>query len=194
MCVDEFTDQAQWAHLTADINGLGKEQYLLAVATGGHQYFISGGEGRSLQGSQISSVREDLLLPSHDGDWARTITAVAKGVEEEQTAPDRTTTIAVGTGAAILGARGAAFGIVRTRRKHREQRAEREEIERLGRLVDSVAQSIRRLVQPQESKLQRLAQAQRRRSLLIEDTAHPSAPIAPIRTLEPTPLLRKEPA
>ena len=43
--VDQFSDPddaGQWANQTADDNGLGTTQYLLAVSVDGRQYYLSG--------------------------------------------------------------------------------------------------------------------------------------------------------
>lgn len=134
--VDDFTDpsdRVDWANTTADANGLGDSQYLLAVSTEGRQYFISSLDTGPLSEADLSAVEERVLPELRDSDWSGAITAAAEGIEAERAAPGRTATIAVVAGAAVLGTGGAAFGIARSRRKRRDQRAEREAIERLER-------------------------------------------------------------
>lgn len=134
--VDDFTDPSDridWANTTADANGLGDTQYLLAVSTEGRQYFVSSLDTGPLSESAITGIEARVVPELREGDWAGAIGAAAEGIEAEHAAPRRNTTIAVVAGAAAVGVGGAAFGIVRTTRKRRGERAERERIEQLER-------------------------------------------------------------
>ncbi len=59
--VDEFTDPAaseEWANTTAEINGLGPTQYLLAVATQSRQFYLSGDSAGPVSGDQLSEIEQ----------------------------------------------------------------------------------------------------------------------------------------
>ncbi|WP_346058266.1 TPM domain-containing protein [Leucobacter alluvii] len=138
--VDEFTDPADriaWADETAQRNGLGDTQYLLAVATEGRQYYISSPENGALSNDALDSIEQQLLPELRDEDWAGTIAAAADQLEAEQAAPGRNTAVAVGIGAGVLGLGGAAYGITRVARKRRTEEAAEQELAELERVSGS---------------------------------------------------------
>lgn len=78
--VDEFTDPSSsttWADETAIDNGLGAEQYLIAVAVNSSQYTISIDDNASLSDAQISSILEAMEGPLSEGDWDGAVIAAA---------------------------------------------------------------------------------------------------------------------
>ncbi|RWZ46616.1 TPM domain-containing protein [Labedella phragmitis] len=82
--VDEFespTDAESWANTTAEQNGLGPSQYLLAVATEGRTFYLSGDTSGPVTGEQLTSIEEDAILPElRDVDWAGAGVAAANGL------------------------------------------------------------------------------------------------------------------
>ncbi|MFB7250317.1 TPM domain-containing protein [Microbacterium sp. NPDC056234] len=78
--VDEFTnpsDSVEWADQTAIDNGLGADQYLLAIAVDSRQYALSAdGEG-PLSESQLDSVSQAVEDRLGDGDWDGAIISAA---------------------------------------------------------------------------------------------------------------------
>ncbi|WP_336660464.1 TPM domain-containing protein [Leucobacter sp. USHLN153] len=138
--VDEFTnpnDRIAWANQTADLNGLGDSQYLLAVSTEGRQYYISSPLSGTLSDNALGRIEERVLPGLREGDYADAITAAAEGLEEEQAAPGRNTAIGVGIGAGVLGIGAAAFGLTRAARKRREKQAVEQDLAELSRTAGS---------------------------------------------------------
>ncbi|WP_460799606.1 TPM domain-containing protein [Microbacterium sp. GXF0217] len=78
--VDEFTDPSdsvEWADQTAIDNGLGADQYLLAIAVESRQYALSAdGEG-PLSDSQIDAVSQAIEQRLRGDDWDGAVTAAA---------------------------------------------------------------------------------------------------------------------
>ncbi|UYO98250.1 TPM domain-containing protein [Microbacterium sp. M28] len=78
--VDEFTDPSdnvEWADQTAIDNGLGADQYLLAIAVESRQYALSAdGEG-PLSDSQLDTITQAIEDRLRDGDWDGAIVAAA---------------------------------------------------------------------------------------------------------------------
>ena len=73
--VDGFTDPADaaaWADQTAEQNGLGPEQYLLAIAVDERNYYISAGIGGPLSDAKLDDVEQKMqpLLSADDWDGA----------------------------------------------------------------------------------------------------------------------------
>ncbi|MEV8266608.1 TPM domain-containing protein [Microbacterium sp. NPDC076911] len=81
--VDEFTnpsDSADWANETAQANGLGPTQYLMAVAVDSRQYYISGDSEGPVTFEQLASIEQEDVQPAlADDDWAGAIDAAADG-------------------------------------------------------------------------------------------------------------------
>jgi uncharacterized membrane protein YgcG len=82
--VDEFTnpsDAADWAIATAEANGLGPSQYLLAVATEQRTYFLSGATDGPVSDEQLGAIEQQLVQPRlNDQDWAGAAVAAASGL------------------------------------------------------------------------------------------------------------------
>jgi hypothetical protein len=82
--VDEFSspaDAENWANRTAEENGLGPNQYLLAVATDARTFYLSGHTSGPVSGDQLASIEEDDILPAlRDDDWAGAGVAAADGL------------------------------------------------------------------------------------------------------------------
>lgn len=78
--VDEFTDPADsvaWTDRTAADNGLGADQYLIAVAVDAGQYAISADSGGPLNDSQIDAVVQAMENGLRAGDWDGAVIAAA---------------------------------------------------------------------------------------------------------------------
>lgn len=84
--VDEFTDPAaseEWANTTAEINGLGPTQYLLAVATQSRQFYLSGDSAGPVSGDQLSEIEQRLIQPRLAAeDWVGAVDAAADGLQD----------------------------------------------------------------------------------------------------------------
>jgi uncharacterized membrane protein YgcG len=87
--VGEFSspaDAESWANTTAEQNGLGPNQYLLAVATDARTYYLSGDTSGPVTGEQLTSIEQDAILPElRDGDWAGAGVAAADGLRAAAT-------------------------------------------------------------------------------------------------------------
>lgn len=98
--VDVFTDPADpeaWATRTAEDNGLGPNQYLLAIATEGRTFYLSGDSAGPVDFAALGTIEQQRILPALGSrDWAGAGIAAADGLEN-----------AVGGGD---GAPGAATG------------------------------------------------------------------------------------
>lgn len=72
--VDDFENPSAadaWAEQTAIDNGLGSEDYLLAVAVDGRQYFLSAASDASLSDEELDRISLDVIEPElRDEDWA----------------------------------------------------------------------------------------------------------------------------
>ncbi len=84
--VDEFTDPAnseEWANTTAETNGLGPTQYLLAVATDARQFYLSDDPSGPVTPEQIGAIEQDLIQPAlADEDWLGAVDAAADGLTD----------------------------------------------------------------------------------------------------------------
>ncbi|MGU3645551.1 TPM domain-containing protein [Microbacterium sp. C23T] len=82
--VDEFTDPANaadWANQTADDNNLGVSQYLLAVATQGRAYYLSGDPGGPVSDEQLATIEQQQIQPAlAQDDWLGAVDAAADGL------------------------------------------------------------------------------------------------------------------
>jgi len=82
--VDQFTnpsDAASWANETASGNGLGPNQYLLAVATDGRQFYLSGDSSGPVSENQLGSIEQQQIQPQlAAGDWTGAVDAAADGL------------------------------------------------------------------------------------------------------------------
>ncbi|WP_203135863.1 TPM domain-containing protein [Microbacterium sp. JZ31] len=83
--VDTFenpADRIAWANETAVLNGLGQDQYLLAVATEGRQLFISAPEDGSVSETRLVDIEADVGQALSGDDWAGAIEVAASGFAE----------------------------------------------------------------------------------------------------------------
>ncbi len=82
--VDTFDNPSaadDWANTTAEINGLGPNQYLLAVATEARQYYLSGDSSGPISDEQLGEIEQRVILPElSDDDWAGAGVAAAQGL------------------------------------------------------------------------------------------------------------------
>ncbi|SBS74493.1 TPM domain-containing protein [uncultured Microbacterium sp.] len=83
--VDEFTepsDPEAWATETAEANGLGPNQYLLAVATEGRTFYLSGDSAGPVDFAALGTIEQQRILPALGAeDWAGAGIAAADGLE-----------------------------------------------------------------------------------------------------------------
>ena len=83
--VDEFTDPSsseEWANTTAETNGLGPTQYLLAVATGSRQFYLSGDSSGPVTPEQLGTIEQQLIQPQlAANDWLGAVDAAADGLQ-----------------------------------------------------------------------------------------------------------------
>lgn len=82
--VDEFTnpsDAGDWANGTAEANGLGPAQYLLAVAVDQRSYYLSGASDGPVTEEQLGEIEQQLVQPQlREDDWAGAAVAAATGL------------------------------------------------------------------------------------------------------------------
>ena len=99
--VDDFTDPSSaegWANQTAEDNGLGVTQYLLAVATEGRQYYLSADSGGPLSTEQVAAIEQERIQPAlRQDDWVGAVDAAADGMTDAE-----------GGGSGAAGATGGA--------------------------------------------------------------------------------------
>ena len=85
--VDEFTDPsdaADWATQTAEDNGLGSNQYLLAVAVDSRQYHFSADPAGPLTEEQAVTIAQQQVQPAlRADDWLGAVEAAADGITAE---------------------------------------------------------------------------------------------------------------
>ncbi|MDN3494561.1 TPM domain-containing protein [Planococcus sp. APC 4015] len=84
--VDEFTDPAnaeEWATQTAGANGLGPNQYLLAVAVDARQFYLSGYSEGPVSFEQLGTIEQQRVQPKLAADdWAGAAVAAADGLQD----------------------------------------------------------------------------------------------------------------
>lgn len=84
--VDQFTDpsnSADWANQTATDNGLGPTQYLLAVATDGRQFYLSGDSSGPISEDQLAAIEQTQIQPALSGDdWVGAVDGAAAGLTD----------------------------------------------------------------------------------------------------------------
>ncbi|WP_374315331.1 TPM domain-containing protein [Microbacterium sp.] len=84
--VDDFTDPPgaeAWANQTAQENGLGTTQYLLAVATEARQYYLSADSAGPLTEDQLATIEQDRVQPAlAQDDWLGAVDAAADGMTD----------------------------------------------------------------------------------------------------------------
>lgn len=102
--VDSFSGVSgdeRWSDATADLNGLGDDDVLLAVAVDARQYQVSVADGFALDDAQLSSLQSDDIEPQLvEGDWAGAAVAAADGIGERLDAP--TAGESLGRGATVV--------------------------------------------------------------------------------------------
>ncbi|MCM6762146.1 TPM domain-containing protein [Rathayibacter sp. ZW T2_19] len=102
--VDSFSGVSgdeRWSDATADLNGLGEEDVLLAVAVDARQYQVSVADGFPLDDAQLSSLQSEDIEPQLvEGDWAGAAVAAADGIGERLDAP--TAGESLGRGATVV--------------------------------------------------------------------------------------------
>jgi len=124
--VDQFTnpsDASDWGNTTADLNNLGPNQYLLAIATEGRSFFLSGHPDSPVSDDQLAAIEQERIGPAlQGGDWVAGATAAADGLADAESG-------AGGGGGlggilfvlllvAVVGA--LIFFVIRSRRKSRQ--------------------------------------------------------------------------
>jgi uncharacterized membrane protein YgcG/predicted nucleic acid-binding Zn-ribbon protein len=86
--VDRFTDPSnseEWATRTASDNGLGPTQYLLAVATEGRQFYISGDSDGPVGFDQLGTIEQQRVQPAlQQNDWLGAVDAAASGLADAE--------------------------------------------------------------------------------------------------------------
>lgn len=85
--VDDFTDPSDaqtWADTVAADNGLGTEQYLLAIATEGRNYYISADSDGPIDDARLDDIENAILPYLSSDDWPG---AIEKATEEFATDP-----------------------------------------------------------------------------------------------------------
>lgn len=78
--VDDFTNpsnNAEWADTVAEANNLGPEQYLLAIAVDGRNFYISAATDGPLSFDKITDIEDQMVPYAADGDWVGAITLAA---------------------------------------------------------------------------------------------------------------------
>ena len=82
--VDDFTnpsDAGDWAQQTATANGLGPNQYLLAVAVAGRQYYLYGDPTGPVSDDQLGAIEQQDIQPQLAAeDWGGAVDAAADGL------------------------------------------------------------------------------------------------------------------
>lgn len=83
--VDDFTSPSssqEWADAVAERAGLGKSQYLLAVAMDSRQFYTSADQSGPLTDSQIDGIEAEVRPMLGSGDYAGAIDTATAGVEQ----------------------------------------------------------------------------------------------------------------
>ncbi|WP_322409522.1 TPM domain-containing protein [Microbacterium invictum] len=87
--VSEFTnpaDSQQWADEVARLNGLGVDQYVLAVATDGREYYISADSAGPVSADELTAIEGEIRPFLRDGDWVGAVSTTVDGFESATTA------------------------------------------------------------------------------------------------------------
>ncbi|WP_231919372.1 TPM domain-containing protein [Microterricola viridarii] len=83
--VDVFenpSDAVAWTEDTANANGMGANDYLLAVAVDGRTYYLSAAADSPLSDQQLSEIDQNYIEPAlRDEDWAGAAIGAATGLE-----------------------------------------------------------------------------------------------------------------
>jgi len=104
--VDDFTnpsDSVGWADTVAQANGLGTDQYLLAIAVDGRNYFIHANSDGPVSFDQLDTIEDKMVPLAAQGDWVGAITLAADEIQGDGGAGAlRVTLIVIGVIAAAL--------------------------------------------------------------------------------------------
>ncbi|WP_043321235.1 TPM domain-containing protein [Mycetocola saprophilus] len=99
--VDRFAepeDAQQWADAVAEKNGLGPQQYLLAIATEGRTFFLSAPSLGRVSDSRLLEIERRLIAPQlTEGDFTGAALATFSGLSEPMPAPTPTASTATAT-------------------------------------------------------------------------------------------------
>ncbi|GGP52018.1 TPM domain-containing protein [Streptomyces melanogenes] len=90
--VDDFSGRTpqDWADTTAQLNGLGRDDVLLAVATGSRQYAYSVDQAFRLSDQALGQVARESVEPAlRRGDWAGAAIGAAEGLDAALAEPAR---------------------------------------------------------------------------------------------------------
>lgn len=121
--VDSFTGSSQWADDTANLNGFGNDDVLLAIATGTRNYEVSYPSDFALSQSKTDQIEAEDLVPNlRSSDWAEAAVSFAKGLSGTKSSgstgsssPGAFPWLPVGAVALVGG--GGAYLYVRSRKK-----------------------------------------------------------------------------
>lgn len=124
--VDDFTnpsDSVEWADTVAQNNGLGTDQYLLAIAVDGRNYFIHADSAGPVSFDQLDSIEDEMVPLAAAGDWVGAITLAADEIQGDGGAGALRVTLIV---IAVIAAALLVWLIVALVRRARRQAAIRE--------------------------------------------------------------------
>jgi hypothetical protein len=74
---DSPSDSAGWANATADLNGLGNDQYLLAIATEGRRLYLAKPKVGSISEAKLVAIEDAASTALADDDWAGAVDLAA---------------------------------------------------------------------------------------------------------------------
>ncbi|QAY60709.1 TPM domain-containing protein [Microbacterium protaetiae] len=93
-----------WANTTAERNGLGPNQYLLAVAVDSRQFYLSGDSAGPVSSDALTRIEQERIQPTlASGDWAGAVGAAVDGLKDAAGG---------GSGGAPSSGGGAIIGII----------------------------------------------------------------------------------
>jgi len=124
--VDDFTnpsDSVEWADTVAQNNGLGTDQYLLAIAVDGRNYFIHADSAGPVSFDQLDSIEDRMVPLAAAGDWVGAITLAADEIQGDGGAGALRVTLIV---VAVIAAALLVWLIVALVRRARRKAAIRE--------------------------------------------------------------------
>lgn len=117
--VDQFTNPADaedWANDTAARNNLGPTDYLLAVATDGHAYYLSGDNSGPISDAKLGSIEQNQIEPElRTQNWTQAAVAAAKGLGDAAGGGSGTFFWVFLAGVVVIGV--VIFLLVRRRRR-----------------------------------------------------------------------------
>jgi uncharacterized membrane protein YgcG len=117
--VEDFenpSDRVEWADQTAIRNGLGEDQYLLAVATEGRQLYLSAPEGGSVPETRLVEVENSVGQTLAGDDWAGAIAVAADGLGGSGESGGGSAMPWVIGGLGVVAVGGTAWALTRRRR------------------------------------------------------------------------------